>query len=145
MTDEKPKRPLVFNLAYWYGLVFACIFILYGGVKIILSILDRNYVELSIPIVSLAVGVILITVAFAFKELKKWGWYGLIGVNSAVVVMALFGYSHYENLILMILSIIALYTLFSSTTKEHLLQLFPIQHLPDPALKSSLVVFEGQI
>ncbi|MFQ6007657.1 MAG: hypothetical protein ACE5K8_01775, partial [Candidatus Zixiibacteriota bacterium] len=55
-----------------------------------------------------------------YRELKAWGWYGLVGINSLVILIALFGYSHYENIVLIILSGIALYALFSPQTKQYL-------------------------
>ena len=122
MTDEKTNRPLTFKIAYWYGLIFSGIFILYGGVQIILGILDRNYSEMMVSILSLLVGIILISFAFAYKELKKWGWYGLIAINALVIILALFDYTHYENIVLMIFSMIALFALFSSSTKQYLLR-----------------------
>ncbi len=95
-------------------------FLLYGGVKVVLGILDRTYNDLAQPIIFALVGLVLISIVFAYRELKAWGWYGLVGINSLVILMALFGYSHYENIVLIILSGLALYALLSPQTKQYL-------------------------
>ena len=120
MTEERDDRPLTYRMAGWYGFIISGIFLLYGGVKIVLSILDRNTDELLQPIQFLILGVVLISFAFAYKEAKKWGWYGLIAMNSLIVISAAIGYEHYENIVLLILSGVALWALFSSSTKEYL-------------------------
>ena len=120
MSENREDRPLTYRVAGWYGFIISGIFLLYGGVKIVLSILDRNYGDLSQPILFLVLGLILISFAIAYNELKKWGWYGLIVINSLIVLSAAVGYDRYENIILLILSGAALYALFSSSTKEYL-------------------------
>jgi len=119
MPKKKDNRPLTYRLASWYAFIFSAVFLIYGGVKIILGILDRNYTELGQPIIFCLIGVALITVAFAYRELKTWGWYGLVAINSLVILLALFGFSRYENIILIVLSGVALYALFSSQTKQY--------------------------
>ena len=120
MPEKKDDCPLTYRIAAWYGFIISGIFLLYGGVKIVLSILDRNYDDLSQPILFLVLGMILISFAFAYNELKKWGWYGLIVINSLIIISAAVGYDRYENIILLIFSAAALYALFSSSTKEYL-------------------------
>jgi len=116
---KKDDRPLAYKLVNWYAFVFSAVFLIYGGVKVILGILDRNYHALGQPIVFCLIGGILITVAFAYKELKTWGWYGLVAINCLVVLLALFGYYHYENIILIILSGMVLFALFTPQTKQY--------------------------
>ncbi|UCG62758.1 MAG: hypothetical protein JSV52_05600 [Candidatus Zixiibacteriota bacterium] len=120
MTDKKDNRPLTYRIAGWHGFCFAGVFLLYGGVTIILDILDRNYDNLTQPIMFAILGLILISVVFAYKEGKRWGWYGLVIINCLIVVGCLFGMRHYENIILFVLSVVALYTLFASPTKDYL-------------------------
>ncbi len=120
MSEKKDDCPLTYKIASWYGFIISGIFLLYGGVKIVLNILDRNYDNLSQPILFLVLGMILISFAFAYKELKKWGWYGLIVINSLIIISAVVGFRQYENIIILILSAAALYALFSSSTKEYL-------------------------
>ena len=120
MTEKKDDRPLTYKIAAWYGYIFSGIFLLYGGVKIILSILDRNYQEIMQPIMFVILGVILISFVFAYREMKTWGWYGLIIINGLVVIQAAIGYHHYENLVLLVLSAVALYALFAPETKAYL-------------------------
>jgi len=119
MTKRKDNRPLTYKLASWYAFIFSAVFLIYGSVKVILGVLDRNYAELGEPIIFGLIGVVLISVAFAYKELKTWGWYGLVAINSLVILLAIFGFSRYENIILIILSGLALYALFSRRTKQY--------------------------
>ena len=100
MSENREDRPLTYRVAGWYGFIISGIFLLYGGVKIVLSILDRNYSDLSQPILFLVLGLILISFAIAYNELKRWGWYGLIVINSLIVLSAAVGYDRYENIIL---------------------------------------------
>ena len=120
MTDSSDDRPLTYKIAMWYGYVFSGVFLLYGGVKIILSILDRNYQDIFQPIFFVVMGVILISFVFAYRELKSWGWYGLLVINCLVVIGAIIGYDRYENIVLLILSVVALYALFAPATKSYL-------------------------
>ncbi len=120
MSKKKDNRPLTYKLANWYGFIFSAVFLVYGGVKVILGILDHNYSELGEPIIFGLIGILLITVAFAYKALKTWGWYGLVAINCLVIVLALFGYSHYESVVLIILSGVALYSLLSPQTKQYI-------------------------
>ena len=119
MLKKKDNRPLTYMLAKWYAYVFSVVFLMYGSVKVILGVLDRNYHDLGQPIIFGLIGVVLISVAFAYKELKTWGWYGLVVINSLVILLAIFSYSRYENIILIILSGIALYSLLSPQTKQY--------------------------
>lgn len=118
MQKKKDKRPLTFNVAKWYSFIFSTIFLLYGGVSVVLAILDRNYANLGQPIIFALLGVVLISFAFAYRELKAWGWYGLVAINGLVILFALYEYSNYENIVLIIFSGIVLYSLFSPQTKE---------------------------
>ncbi|MFQ5453619.1 MAG: hypothetical protein ACE5D6_05480, partial [Candidatus Zixiibacteriota bacterium] len=77
--DREDNLPITFKIAKWHGFIFSLIFLVYGGVKLILSFLDRNYNELGEPIIFCIIGLILISFAFAYNELKSWGWYGMIG------------------------------------------------------------------
>lgn len=120
MGENKPNRPVTYKIAYYYDLIFAGIFIVYGAVKIILGILDRMYADIALPVLSLLIGVIFMSLTLAFKDLKKWGWYGLIVINALVIILALFDIGRYENVILMLLSAIALFALFSSSVRSSL-------------------------
>ena len=120
MAEKKADRPLTFQLPRWHGFIFSGIFLIYGAVNIVLGILDRNYSDLEQPFLFTILGLILIAFAIAYNDLRKWGWYGLIVINCLVVVLAVIGYSHIENLILLVISLIVLYSLFSSQTKTYL-------------------------
>jgi len=120
MSKKKDDRPLTFKIANWYGIVFSAMFLLYGGVKVILSVLDHTYQNMGQPIVFALIGMVLFSFVLAYWELKAWGWYGLVGINGLVIVLALFNFSHYENLVLIVLSGIALFALLSPRTKHYL-------------------------
>ena len=120
MTDTKDTRPITYKLAGWYAYGFSGVFLLYGGVKIILSILDRNYDDLPAPIIFLVVGMILFAFAKGYEQHKKWGWYGQVVINGLVVIGAAVTITNYLNIVLLVLSAAALYFLFADTTKEYL-------------------------
>ena len=116
----KDSRPLTYRLPGWYALVFSIVFLLYGGVTVILGFLDHQYDDLAEPIAFLAIGLVLITPTIAYRESKRWGYHGLVVINSVVVVLAIFGYRDYLNLVLLVLSAGALVALLSPATKEYL-------------------------
>lgn len=120
MTENKSNRPLTYRIAQWHGFIFAGVFLLYGGVTVILDTLDRNYDNLSQPILFGLLGAILISFAFAYKEMKRWGWYALVFVNSLVVIIGLLDLQQYENIVLVLFSAVALYALFAPSTREYL-------------------------
>ena len=60
-TTQDDKTPLTFKLAGWYGVVFAALFLLYGGVKLVLSFLDHNYDDMSQPVIFLFIGLGLLS------------------------------------------------------------------------------------
>jgi hypothetical protein len=117
MTTSKEKRPLTFNLSKWYAYIFSLTFLLYGGVKIILGVLDRDYSDMAQPIIFLLVGIVLINICFAFRDSKPWGWYGLVGVNGLAALLALFGLNNTLNLVVLALALLALAALFAPRTK----------------------------
>ena len=68
-----PGAPITFRVAKWYGYIFAAMFLLYGGVKVLLAFMDHNYTQLAEPLGFLIIGLVLIAPAIAYKELKSWG------------------------------------------------------------------------
>lgn len=125
MSDSSTKRPLSFQLARWHGFVFSSIFLIYGGVKIVLSILDRNYTDIAQPIIFAILGAILIAFAFAYSERLSWGWYGLVVLNALVIIASLFDYTRITdiallaiNAVIMIFSIAVIVALFKPDTKR---------------------------
>lgn len=120
MTEEIIKRPVTFLVAKWYGYAFAAMFVLYGGVKIILGVLDRDYTDFSQSFMFLVVGGILVAICMAFRELKSWGWYGLVVLNSLVVLAVLFNLGNALNIVFLLLSVGTLAALFAPTTKAQI-------------------------
>ena len=112
------NRPITVALVGGYAFVFAAFFLLYGGVKVVLSFLDHSYDDLAQPIIFLVMGLILLSPAIAFRELKQWGYWGLVGINAIVVILAAIGYQQYENLVVLVFSGAALYMLFAPATKK---------------------------
>jgi hypothetical protein len=111
------KAPLTFLLAKWYGYILAGVFLLYGGVSLILSVLDRDYSQTGKFLVFLAVGIVLAAIAMAFRDRRPWGWYGQLGLQGLVVVLALFHPTNPYNWILIALSLASLWLLWTPRTK----------------------------
>lgn len=118
MNAKPEKTPLTSAIAKWYGYIFAGFFLIYGGAKIILGVLDRNYDETSMSIIFLLIGIVLISVAFAYRDNKPWGWYGLVCINVLVIILSLFGLQHTESYVLIVLSLGGLGALFAPATKQ---------------------------
>lgn len=122
------KAPLTFNIASWYGFFIAVVFLVYGGVKIVLGFMDNNFENLPQLVMFTVIGIILVTIAAGFRQFQKWGWYGLIGLNCLLILGSLYDIIFaaagsslvVENIVLIILSAVALYALFSSATKNYL-------------------------
>ena len=121
MVEEKTvDGPLSFKVALWHGYIFAGIFLLYGGVQIVLSILDRNYGAMGQMILFAALGLILLMAVLMYGERKKIGWYGLIAMNVIIIIFSAIGYNQYENIIILIFSAVSLYMLNTKETKKYL-------------------------
>ncbi len=117
LNDE---TPITYKLAGWYGFILAGLFLLYGGVKLVLSFLDHNYDDMSQPVIFLFIGIGLLIPVLAYRELKKWGYWAMISINVLVVVLAVVDTSHYENVVLIVFSLAALSTLLAPATRQHL-------------------------
>ncbi len=120
MTEESQNRPITFLLAKWYGYVFAGMFTLYGGVKIILGILDRDYSDFSQSVIFLLVGIIMVTICVGFRDLKRWGWYGMVFLNGLIVLAVLFSLGETLNIVFLVLSGATLAALFAPPTKAQI-------------------------
>ncbi len=115
-------QPLTVKLSVWWGYIISAMYVLYGGVSIILSILDRQYGDMGKPIIFLVLGLLLTMVALAFRDAKQWGWYGLVTINGAVIVLALISLTHIESIVLLVLAVLALVALFAPATKGYILE-----------------------
>jgi hypothetical protein len=102
--SESNRPPLTFLLAKWYGYILSLIFLLYGGVSIVLGILDRDYSKTGELLVFFVIGLVLVTLVIGFREHKLWGWYGQIGVHGLIIILALFHPLNPYNWLLIVLS-----------------------------------------
>ena len=62
MEAQAVRPPLTFVVAKWYGYIFAIFYLAYGGVKIVLGVLDRNYDDMAQPFIFLLMGIVLILI-----------------------------------------------------------------------------------
>ncbi len=111
-------RPVTYAISSVYGFMFALFYILYGGIKVILSFLDHTYDSMSEPILFAILGLLLMSFAIAYRDLKNWGWYGLIGANSVVILLGLISISEAGNIAVVLFSAGALYGLLAPSTRE---------------------------
>ena len=111
-------RPVTYAISSIYGFLFALFYVLYGGIKVILSFLDHTYDAMTDPIIFTFLGLLLMSFAIAYRDLKNWGWYGLIGVNSIVILLGLISISKAGNIAVVLLSAGALYGLLAPSTRE---------------------------
>ena len=113
-------RPITYAFSSFYGIIFAMFFLLYGGVKVILSFMDHNYETLRDPIIFTLIGVIFIVIALAYRDLKNWGWYGMIVVHGLAIIGSLFSITQPENIAVLALSGLTLFGLLAPATKAAL-------------------------
>jgi|WetSurMetagenome_2_1015567.scaffolds.fasta_scaffold544082_2 hypothetical protein len=111
------RPPFPFLAVKWYGYALSLIFLLYGGVSLILGVLDRDYTQTGKLLVFLAVGIVLTMIVLAFRDHKSWGWYGLIGLHGLIIILALFHPTNPYNWVLIVLSGVSLALLWSPKTK----------------------------
>ena len=122
MAGESSKRPLPFTVAKWYGYIFSLTYIVYGGVSIILEIMDNKYENTTTYVISLLVGIILLTVVFAFRDLKGWGWFGMVGITGLTMLLALLHIKEADYVVMFILSAGALGLLLLPSTRDTVLK-----------------------
>lgn len=112
------RLPVAFHLAKWWGFILAALYLIYGGVKIILSFLDRNYSDMWTLLLSVALGLILLVFAYGFRDRKEFGWYGQLVVNATVVLLSLFSLKQYGAVIILSLAGVALLLLCMPSTRS---------------------------
>lgn len=114
------SRPLTFLIALWWGYLLAAMYILYGGVSIVLAFLDRNFRDIWGQVLFVAVGVLVLVFAYAFRDRKMFGWYGLLVVNCGVLFLSIFTLKLYGALIILLLAMTGLASLFLPSTRDYL-------------------------
>ncbi len=124
MTTNEQNLSMTFLLSKWWGYIFSIFYLLYGGVSIVLSLMDSNVKAdpetMMQSFAFLAIGAILISVVFAFRDLKSWGWFGLIGINIISILSLSTRLNDLASLILAIVCLVAVVLLFLPSTKNEL-------------------------
>ena len=124
MTTNEHNSPMTFIISKWWGYIFSLFYLLYGGVSIVLSMMDSNVkadpTEMMQSFMFLAIGIIMITVAFGFRDQKIWGWYGLIGVNLLSIISLCTRLDDLASLILALICLAAVVLLFLPSTKKQI-------------------------
>jgi len=95
----------------------ALVFLLYGGVSIVLGILDRDYSNTGQLLVFLGIGMALVTLMVGFRDRKMWGWYGQVGAHALVMILVLFHPTNPYNWLLFLLSGATVGLLFAPPTR----------------------------
>lgn len=113
-------RPITFLIALWWGYLLAAMYILYGGVSIVLAFLDRNFRDIWSQVLFVAVGILVLVFAYDFRDRKMFGWYGLLVVNCAVLLLSIFTLKFYGAPIILLLALVGLAALFVPSTREYL-------------------------
>lgn len=121
-AQSQPRGPLSFEIAKWLGYMFSAMYILYGGVQIILGVLDRNYEGFAIWLIFLLLGIVLLVIAFAFRDQKKWGWTGMVVLAMLTVLGSAVQLRNFslEGLLLLVLGLVTLGSLMAPTTRSYL-------------------------
>ena len=83
-----------------------------------LAVLDRNYTGMMPLFYFAALGVAQYFFAFAYRDCRKFGWYGLVMINALVVVLSLLTLRQQFSLVWMICSALAVVALFTPSIKE---------------------------
>ncbi len=118
MTDKSQKLPLTYTISKWYGFLFAGTYVLYGGVSIVLDIMDRSFDNTLRSVIFLVLGIILTTVAFAYRDRKAWGWYGMMSVVVLSMLLLLPNIGALTSIIMFAISAVALGLLVVPATKN---------------------------
>jgi hypothetical protein len=116
----RERPPLTFLAAKWYGYILSLIFLLYGGVSIVLGMLDRDYSNTGQLLIFLGIGIVLVTLVVGFRDGRRWGWYGQIGVHALIMILVLFNPSNPYNWLLFVLSAATIGLLFAPHTRAAL-------------------------
>ncbi len=117
-ADRQESGPITFKLALWWGYILSAMYILYGGVSIVLAFLDRNYKDMKAPVLFVAIGILVLVFSYAFRDRKMYGWYGLLVVNCAVILLSIFTLKLYGAVAILVLAVGAVVTLFAGSTRD---------------------------
>ena len=119
-VENRQRAPLLFLLVKWYGYVLAGMFLLYGGVQMILGVLDRTYARFDEYFFFLVLGGIIAGVVTAFRDGRPWGWIGLVVLNFLVLLLGVFHLNSWEQVVLLVLSAGALGALYTRPVRSRI-------------------------
>ena len=119
MAEKKDLKPVSITVIGWFGIILACTYLLWGIVGGVLSILDRTYKDIDQNLIIILYGILIMVVSVAFKNVLKWGWYGLLILLSFFLVWALFSYTDVYGIIWGVLSLAALVGVLSPQVRKH--------------------------
>ena len=124
VPENAEGSPLTYVITKWWAYCFCAMYLLYGGVKVILGFLDRNYSDMGAPLISLVVGLGLAVVSIAYRDKKSWRWYGMVTLNLLIAlgtaVLLAQRLDVISNGVLLLVAAIALAALFAPATKEYI-------------------------
>ena len=116
--EQTGHSPFIFGAVKWYAYIFASMYVLYGGIKIALAVLDRSYTGMMPLFFFGALGIAQFLFAFAFRDRRKFGWYGLVIINALVVALSLISLRQQFSVVWLIFSALAVVALFTPSIKE---------------------------
>lgn len=121
LLETKPKPPtreqILLNRLSSMGYIFGTMYLIYAIVSIVLSILDRTYLDIEANIIFLIYGILFMTVSHGFKSRQKWGWFGYVILLALILILSVVGMDIYI-LVFGIPAILVLYYLFKPSVRR---------------------------
>jgi len=118
-TTPEINAPMPVKIIGWFGICFSLTFIIMGVVSIVLSFLDRTFADLAENIIIIFYGLPILIVSVGFKNMQKWGWYGLLGIFGLAVIWSVFSYTDGYGIAVGLLTLFALIGLLLPTVRKH--------------------------
>jgi hypothetical protein len=122
MENKKTRPPLPILIIGWFGVILSATYLLYGIIGTVLTILDRTYKDIDRNIVMIMYGIPILVVSMGFKDLQKWGWYGLLIVMGLVILWSAFHLSDVYESIWGALALLAVLGILTPSVRKHYFQ-----------------------
>lgn len=113
------NAPISVKIIGWFGICFSLTFIIMGVVSIVLSFLDRTFTDLAENIIIIFYGLPILIVAVGFKNMQKWGWYGLVAIYGLAAIWSVFSYTNGYGIAVGLLTLFALIGLLLPIVRKH--------------------------